>query len=217
MDRDEVRLAQQVVELAPLGGRGVGRRLVEDVVPEDVHAEGVHAAGDLAADPPEADHAEGFALRVVGERGLALAAAPGAAAVVGLEAHQTAREHQHERGGEVGDGVVEHARRVAERDAVGGEEVDIEGVVADRGGGDDLELGRGGEQFVVHADQRVEQDAVRSRRGGDEVGAVGPERNDADIAGGGEDLVEFVFNGHGLDDFGHGHGPFGKWVNLICV
>ena len=203
MDGDEVGLAQQVVHLDALGGRRVGGGLVEDVVPDQAHVEGGGATGDLAADAAEADDAERLALRVVGERGLRLAPAPCAGAGVGLELHQAAAQHQHQRDGEVGDGVVEHAGGVAERDAVLGQEGDVEGVEADRGGRGDLQVGSGVEQLFVDLDDRVEQDAVGVPAGGDQVGARGAGRDHDDVAGGGELGVEVVFDRDRLDDLGH--------------
>ena len=60
MQRHEVRLRDELVELVDLDARGqlLGRVRVEA---DDVHAEADAALGDLAADVPEADHAQRLA------------------------------------------------------------------------------------------------------------------------------------------------------------
>ena len=90
---------------------------------------------------------------------------PGAQVGLGRRREPRRREDQQER--EVGRRLVEHARRVADRDAARRRRGDVDVVVADRDVRDDAQSGRaGGEHRVVdrvgeQADERVD---VRRRR-----------------------------------------------------
>ena len=128
-----------------LSGAPSGAR-VEHVGPERAHAERLHPPRHLAPDAPEPDHAEDLAADVVAEREPGRPFGPLAAAGVGLVREELARERDDERHREVGDGGVEHARGVADRDPALGREGHVEVVVADACPGDDAEVRCGVEE-----------------------------------------------------------------------
>ena len=111
-------------------------------------------------------------------------------------------EHEQEGHGQIGDGGAEHAGRITERNAVAGQEGDVEGVEADGGRGHDFQVGCEIDDLLVDRDQGVAEHAVGVFDCFEECAAVAAV-NDADVSGLGEHVVEFVFDRYGLDDGGH--------------
>ena len=137
VDRDEVALAQQLVERhqphADL--RGARRRDV-GVVGDQRGAERRHPLGEQHADAPEADHAD----RLVGH----LDAGPPAALPPpllerGVRRREVAGAGEQQRDGLLGRADDVARRRVDDHDAPGGRGRHVDVVEADAGPGDDLQ------------------------------------------------------------------------------
>ena len=143
-----------VQALFHFGGGALG------VVVDDAHAEALRSPGDGLADAAEAQNAQRLAPDVGAAELVEVPACPLAGARERVAFDQAARDGEQQRPGEVGGGFVEHAGRVAGGDFVARAGVEIDIVEADGDIGDDAQIRRGGEQFVVdffreQADQRV--------------------------------------------------------------
>ena len=165
MDADEVRLAEQWIELAARHAQLLLhlRGGWELVVVDDAHAERPGATSHAAPDATETHDAQRGATDVVPEQHVDRPAGKGAAAdeTVGLEQPAAGRHQQGE--GEIGGGVVEDSGRVGDHDAVPGGGGDVDVVVADRHVGDDLEPG-GAQDLLADRIHQLGDHALRSLR-----------------------------------------------------
>ena len=116
--------------------RDVGLRVA--AVIDDLELETLRAPGDRLADPPEAQdpHCPAVQRRGEGER----TRRPFARAQETLCLGQAAHRHDGQRHRDVGDFVVEHARRVGHDDSMLARPFSVDMLVADAETGDDLEL-----------------------------------------------------------------------------
>ena len=168
VQRDEVRAAEQLVELDQLRAGGAGARLRrERVVRDDVHLEGGRAARDLRTHPPDADEPQRLAAQLAADE---LRARPlaGADAAVGIGDSPEECERERERVLGRGDDVPE--RRVHDVHAARGGRGHVDVVDTHpgaphhrkaRGGIEDL---RGDLRLAAH-DQRVDVGEVRCEIG----------------------------------------------------
>ena len=128
----------------------------------------VGAAGDRLADAAEPDEPERRAVHVAAEVLHDPPALPAVAAQVGFGVVREAGRGEDQQEREVGGGLVEHARRVADRDAELGGRGDVDVVVADRDVRDDPQPPAGGagfEHLAVDAIGEQAHDRVGIRRG----------------------------------------------------
>jgi hypothetical protein len=139
----------------------------------DLQTESARAPGDRLPDPSEADDPEHGAVHVPPQVLVDVPARPSTAAQVRLRLPRPARRGQDEQEGEVGGRLVEHARRVAHRDAELGRGVEVDVVVADGDVRDDAQAWRARRKHGG-------VDAIREQRD-DRVG-VGRERDDLVVA-----------------------------------
>ena len=162
MDAQHVDRRQQVVEpvdVAREAGRTPG-------VVQHLHREPVGPPGHLPADPAVADEAEDRPVDVAGEMVGEPPARPPAGPQVGLRLRRQPGRRQDQQERQVGDRLVEDARRVADGHAERGGRADVDVVVADRGVGDDPKVpGRAGlEQRPPDRIGELAEDGVDVRR-----------------------------------------------------
>ena len=139
---------------------------------QDLHPEPGAPAGHRPADPAVADHPERGAVDVLAEVLVDGPAVPSTAAQVALALAEETGCRQDQREGQVGGGVVEHARRVADGHAGGRGRLQVDVVVADGDVGDDTQLGSAGDHRPVDAVGEHTDDGIGVRRRPDEL-AVG--------------------------------------------
>ena len=167
VDRDEVRSPQQFVE-RDLGGAALGDRLLVEigVVGQHLHVEQRAAQPrDAAADVAEPADADGAAVDVVADEGVAVLHRAFAQRVVGLD--DLLRQHQHHGEHVRGDRIGVAAALVDHQHAGVGAVLDVDGVVAGAAGRDDQQVRRARQQIlvdVVFRRQLVARRAAPGRR-----------------------------------------------------
>ena len=176
---------------------------------EHLHAPAVvEALRGREADAAHADDAERPAGEVLAEPAERLPRLPPPLLRIGGALHDPPRRGEHERHGDVGGGVGEHAGRVADADAARGAGGHVDVVEPDREVADHLQLRRGVEQRAVDAvgEQRhqavavlhpVAQDLVAGRQ------LIGPQ---VDVAGGADRVQPLVGDAAGDEDLRACHG-----------
>ena len=100
-------------------GRSRGRSGVVPRRVDDLHVEAARPLRHGSCDAAEADQSEGRAVHVAGQVGAEAPSPPSALPQVALGIGRQPRGRQDQEEREIGRGVVEHARRVAHRDAQG--------------------------------------------------------------------------------------------------
>ena len=154
MNRDEVRLAEQVVELAELAELGVDARALCE---QDAHVEPASPSRDRRSDPAEPDDPERRPGDVAAEEALGPRAAP-AAAPDDVVAFDDAPAHgENERECEVGGGGVEDTGCIRDGDPACPALRDVDPVVADTEVRDEAQRGEPLEgNRLVRNDQRLD-------------------------------------------------------------
>ncbi len=143
---------------------------------DDAHRERLCAARNFHPDPPHPDEAESRAGEIAAEQlrsSPALAPAPLAHEAVRRHEVSAARKDQRQR--QVGNGSVEHARRIGDGDPARSARGDVDRVVADPVVGDEPEVGEEVELFRADPDDRRDEhvDARQRLRGWPRVQQLG--------------------------------------------
>jgi hypothetical protein len=159
MQRDEIGAGQQRVEVAFSTPISIARSWRQErIVGHDLHLEAERAAGDDRADIARADQAQ----RLAGELDAHEAVLRPLARLgrgVGFGDLAGEREHHRDRVLGRGDRVAERACSSPPRPCRGGiGNIDI--VDADAGAADDLEIGRGVEDFLRHLGRAADGEAI---------------------------------------------------------
>ena len=128
-----------------------------DVIPDGLQPQRLHAPRHLLANAPKANYPKGFALNFQPQRRGGFPPCPTAAAHIGFIGKKAQRQVEDEAHREIGDGVGQHAGRVADDDAMFGRFGDVKGIIADAGGGEDAQFGRGIKKFGITAHTRRQQ------------------------------------------------------------
>ena len=128
MDRDDVGLGEQLVELAVLAELGLCRCALRI---EDAQLEAGGTSRDSLADSAEADDPEGRAGELLGEEPVGPRAVPLARADAPVAFDDAPPGGQDEREGEVGGRRRQHAGRVRHRNSAAREGLHAQPVVAD--------------------------------------------------------------------------------------
>ena len=150
MDRDDVRLGEQIVERQKLC------KLRLPLCParvEDAHVERPRSPRDGRADAPEADDPERGAGHLTAEKALRPRAAPSSCTDEPVALDESAPHREDEREGEIRGGRVQDSRRVRDRDPARGAGRHVDPVVADAEVRDEPERGE-----VVERDGLVRDD-----------------------------------------------------------
>ena len=154
MQRNEIALFEQFLERDKFHAEFFRVGIGENIVTQHAHSEARRAPHHRLTDAPAADDAEGFAKNIVAPRGRPLARDHAQVPRVNAP-----RDAEQQRPRVIGDGLVEHARRVGDDDAEARRGGDVDRVVAHAPARDDLEargLGRSedGGVVAVGADER---------------------------------------------------------------
>ena len=212
VDRDEVALAQQLLEADQLDAelRRAGRREV-GVVRDQPGAEGTHPLGEQHADATEADHADGL----VGDLDAGpLRALPLPGLEGGVGRGDVAGAGQQQRDGLLGCADHVAQRGVDDHHAAGRGSRDVDVVQADAGAGHHLQARRGGERLGVEHGGAADQDRLDVSEGRQQRGAVGTV-DVADVEAVPQDREdgrsELLRDKHDRT-VGHGQVPPGVWV-----
>ena len=161
-----VRLGEEHVEV----GDEPRRTCVATGVVEHPHAEALGAARHGPADAPVAHEAQGGAMHVAPEVLVDAPAVPAPGANVTLRLRQQARCGQDQGEREIRGGLVEHARRVAHRDAPRGRGGDVDVVEPHGHVPDHLEpTGAGIDHAGVDAIRQQADDCVDAGHGGHQL------------------------------------------------
>ena len=149
VQRHEVRTLQKIIEFGRVAGMARRVELVAVRRVEHAHREAVRAPGDGLADLAEADDPQRGVMQVAAEQQRRIPRLPPALAHKPIGFDDAARGREQEREREVGRGLGEDARRVADGDAAGrgGGQIDV--VVADGDVADDAEARRRGDERGV--------------------------------------------------------------------
>ena len=140
------------------------------VVGDDVGTEGGQPLGYQLPDAAETDDAHGLAEDLGAGECRAL---PGVLAKRRVGGGDLSRRRKQESQRMLGGAVDVGGRRVDDQDAACGSGIDVDVVQANAGAGDDLELGRGGEDLGVHRGCRAHQQRVGLGHRGEQLLSVG--------------------------------------------
>jgi hypothetical protein len=167
VDRDEVALAQQVVEVEVARSELLLGFLVPGaVVVEDLHPEAPPPTGDGLSYAPHADDPEPPAPHVEAPELLRPPPLPLPGPEQPFSLAEPARRGEHEHEGDVGGGLVEDARGVRDDDAPLSGGLDVYVVVADGHVGDHPQaVARGVHDLAVHLLGGGREDAARAADG----------------------------------------------------
>ena len=161
MQRDHIRLAQEIVQLAPFEAEPLLGRLIETdtLRVEDTQLEAGGTPRNRGADAAEADDAERRARHLDCELAVGPRPAPVAGTHLPVAFHHSplGREQQRER--EIGGRGIEDTRRIRDGDPAPATGVDVHPVVAHAVVGNHAEIGQQVEHVVVDILVRDDQRA----------------------------------------------------------
>ena len=163
--------SSRVTNLAPSGADDLVRHAL-DVVVQDRHPEPLGTPRHGLADPPEADDPERRSVDVRTQQQQRTPRPPLAVADVSIALRQPTCGRHQQRPGEIGGGLGQDARRVADRDPAPGAGRDIDVVEADRVVADHLQRRAGGiQQLVIDPVGQQGQDPVAPGHATEQLGA----------------------------------------------
>ena len=170
VQRDDVRGAEQLVELHQLRSRGARARLRrERVVRDDAHLEAGRPARDLRANTTDADEAQRLAAQLAADE---LRARPLAGADAAVRVGDAPQQRQCERDRVFGRGHDVAERCVHDVHAVGGRRGDVDVVHANAGAADHRETRSGIEDLRRHFRLAAHDERVDIREARREIGLV---------------------------------------------